>query len=102
MPNANAYVYAYALDFLNIRIEKSKHVKIKMQYFKSKHNVLDILSNKKKVLYVIFLFFITRNYLFGGFSSLLGASELDRYIPKRSITIFIATWNMNGKVVKQL
>lgn len=38
-----------------------------------------------------------KNYLFGGFSSLLGASELDRYIPKRSITIFIATWNMNGK-----
>ncbi|XP_037793686.1 inositol polyphosphate 5-phosphatase E-like isoform X6 [Penaeus monodon] len=42
-----------------------------------------------------------KNYLFGGFSSLLGASELDRYIPKRSITIFIATWNMNGKVPPQ-
>ncbi|XP_053642270.1 uncharacterized protein INPP5E isoform X2 [Cherax quadricarinatus] len=38
-----------------------------------------------------------KNYLFGGLSSLLGASELDRYFPTRSINIFIATWNMNGK-----
>ncbi|XP_045623507.1 uncharacterized protein INPP5E isoform X2 [Procambarus clarkii] len=38
-----------------------------------------------------------KNYLFGGLSSLFGASELDRYFPTRSINIFIATWNMNGK-----
>lgn len=38
-----------------------------------------------------------KNYLFGGLSSLLGASELDRYFPARTINIFIATWNMNGK-----
>ncbi|KAG7161708.1 Inositol polyphosphate 5-phosphatase E-like [Homarus americanus] len=38
-----------------------------------------------------------KNYLFGGMSSLLGASELDRYFPTRTINIFIATWNMNGK-----
>ncbi|XP_050699163.1 phosphatidylinositol polyphosphate 5-phosphatase type IV-like isoform X6 [Eriocheir sinensis] len=38
-----------------------------------------------------------KNYLFGGLNSLLGASELDRYFPTRTINLFIATWNMNGK-----
>ncbi|XP_045117371.1 phosphatidylinositol polyphosphate 5-phosphatase type IV-like isoform X13 [Portunus trituberculatus] len=38
-----------------------------------------------------------KNYLFGGLNSLLGASELDRYFPNRTINLFIATWNMNGK-----
>ncbi|XP_064093039.1 inositol polyphosphate 5-phosphatase E-like isoform X4 [Macrobrachium nipponense] len=40
-----------------------------------------------------------RNYLFGGLGngSLLGGKELDRYFPNRNFTLFIATWNMNGK-----
>ncbi|XP_068236175.1 inositol polyphosphate 5-phosphatase E isoform X2 [Palaemon carinicauda] len=40
-----------------------------------------------------------RNYLFGGlgYGSLLGGKELDRYFPSRTLTLFIATWNMNGK-----
>ncbi|XP_066940437.1 inositol polyphosphate 5-phosphatase E isoform X2 [Macrobrachium rosenbergii] len=40
-----------------------------------------------------------RNYLFGslGNGSLLGGKELDRYFPNRTFTLFIATWNMNGK-----
>ncbi|KAK4287797.1 hypothetical protein Pmani_039144 [Petrolisthes manimaculis] len=38
-----------------------------------------------------------KSYLFGGLNSLLGATELDRYFPNRTVSLFIATWNMNGK-----
>lgn len=40
-----------------------------------------------------------RNFLHGrlGTTSLLGASELDKILPTREITIFVGTWNMNGQ-----
>ncbi|XP_053683731.1 inositol polyphosphate 5-phosphatase E [Sabethes cyaneus] len=40
-----------------------------------------------------------RNFLQGrlGTTSLLGASELDKVLPAREITIFVGTWNMNGQ-----
>ncbi|XP_065082808.1 inositol polyphosphate 5-phosphatase E [Ochlerotatus camptorhynchus] len=40
-----------------------------------------------------------RNFLHGrlGTTSLLGASELDKVLPTREITIFVGTWNMNGQ-----
>jgi hypothetical protein len=39
-----------------------------------------------------------RNFLQGkiGANSLLGPRELDRVFPKREVTIFVGTWNMNG------
>uniref|UniRef100_A0A182Q9D6 phosphoinositide 5-phosphatase n=1 Tax=Anopheles farauti TaxID=69004 RepID=A0A182Q9D6_9DIPT len=40
-----------------------------------------------------------RNFLHGrlGSTSLLGASELDKILPTREVTIFVGTWNMNGQ-----
>uniref|UniRef100_A0A182P5A4 phosphoinositide 5-phosphatase n=1 Tax=Anopheles epiroticus TaxID=199890 RepID=A0A182P5A4_9DIPT len=40
-----------------------------------------------------------RNFLHGrlGSTSLLGATELDKILPTREVTIFIGTWNMNGQ-----
>ncbi|XP_058830264.1 inositol polyphosphate 5-phosphatase E [Topomyia yanbarensis] len=40
-----------------------------------------------------------RNFLHGrlGATSLLGASELDKVLPSREVTIFVGTWNMNGQ-----
>jgi inositol polyphosphate 5-phosphatase INPP5E len=40
-----------------------------------------------------------RNFLHGrlGTISLLGASELDKILPSRNVTIFMGTWNMNGQ-----
>lgn len=38
-----------------------------------------------------------RSYLYGGLDSLFGPRELDQCLPDRAITLFIATWNMNGK-----
>ncbi|XP_048368768.1 phosphatidylinositol polyphosphate 5-phosphatase type IV isoform X2 [Sphaerodactylus townsendi] len=42
----------------------------------------------------------SRSYLEGSLlanGALLGAEELDRYFPHRSIGIFVATWNMQGQ-----
>ena len=41
----------------------------------------------------------SRSYLLGscGPTSLLGAEELERYFPDRSIRVFVGTWNMNGQ-----
>lgn len=40
-----------------------------------------------------------RNYMSGklAVTSLLGANELERVLPRKDITIFIGTWNMNGQ-----
>ncbi|XP_055607585.1 inositol polyphosphate 5-phosphatase E [Uranotaenia lowii] len=40
-----------------------------------------------------------RNFLQGrlGITSLLGASELEKALPAREITIFVGSWNMNGQ-----
>lgn len=40
-----------------------------------------------------------RNFLHGrlGATSLLGATELEKILPTREITIFVGTWNMNGQ-----
>lgn len=34
-----------------------------------------------------------------GTGALLGAEELDRYFPDRSVGIYVATWNMQGEKV---
>lgn len=34
-----------------------------------------------------------------GTGALLGAEELDRYFPDRTVGIYIATWNMQGEKV---
>lgn len=40
-----------------------------------------------------------RNFLQGrvAANSLLGSLELERLFPERQVTIFVGTWNMNGK-----
>lgn len=40
-----------------------------------------------------------RNFLQGrvAANSLLGSLELERVFPERHVTIFVGTWNMNGK-----
>ena len=53
----------------------------------------------EQILIKLTKIFYFRNYLFGGLGNLLGESELLRYYPDRTITLFIATWNMNGKVI---
>lgn len=43
-----------------------------------------------------------RSFLEGsllGTGALLGAEELDRYFPDRSVGIYVATWNMQGEKV---
>lgn len=51
----------------------------------------------------IFLFIVDlRSFLEGsllGTGALLGAEELDRYFPDRSVGIYVATWNMQGEKV---
>lgn len=44
----------------------------------------------------------SRSFLEGsllGTGALLGAEELDRYFPDRSVGIYVATWNMQGEKV---
>jgi hypothetical protein len=45
-------------------------------------------------------FLICRNFLQGRIASvsLMGRLELDKVLPQREVTIFAATWNMNGQV----
>lgn len=41
-----------------------------------------------------------RSFLEGsllGTGALLGAEELDRYFPDRSVGVYVATWNMQGE-----
>lgn len=45
-----------------------------------------------------------RSFLEGsllGTGALLGAEELDRYFPDRTVGIYIATWNMQGEKVEK-
>ncbi|XP_065226697.1 inositol polyphosphate 5-phosphatase E [Planococcus citri] len=60
-----------------------------------KHNI----SNAKALQPISVSKAKERNYLHGrsGLQSLLGRGELERIFPKQEITIFIATWNMNGE-----
>lgn len=45
-----------------------------------------------------------RNFLQGrvAATSLLGTLELERLFPERQVTIFVGTWNMNGKTPPKL
>lgn len=45
-----------------------------------------------------------RNFLQGrvAANSLLGTLELERIFPNRQVTIFVGTWNMNGKTPPKL